>query len=113
MSRSRKILEARRQEIEAALTSLQTELEEVKRALAAVDRTAGNKSRSHPSRTKPIKVLMREILSAHPEGLQLLDIVDLLEKHGRSVSRRNTSGYLSNLKKEGKITSDGDLWKLA
>ena len=70
MSRRRKILEARRQEIEAALTSLQTELEEVKRALAAVDRTAGNKSRSHPSRTKPIKVLMREILSAHPEGLR-------------------------------------------
>lgn len=113
MSRTRQILESRRQEIEAELGSLQTELEEVKRALAAVDRTVQNRPPSGPSQMKPIKVLLREVLSAHPEGLRMQDIVAMLEEHGRSASRRNTSGYLSNLKKEGKITLDGELWKLA
>jgi hypothetical protein len=41
------------------------------------------------------------------------DIVAILEENGRSVSRRNTRGYLSDLKKEGKITLKGELWKLA
>jgi hypothetical protein len=103
----------RRHEIEAQLAHLQAELEEVKRALAAIDRSAQGTQPSDPSKIKPIKVLMREVLSAHPEGLRMQDIVAILEENGRSVSRRNTSGYLSDLKKEGKITLKGELWKLA
>ena len=114
MSRIRQILQDRLAEVERQLGPLQVERDEIRRALAAMDSGSPIQRRRLISRkTLSIPMLAQEALRAHPEGLRTAQLVEVLAaEHGREVSRRNMSWYLSNLKREGRLRLENELWKL-
>lgn len=115
----RDYLSARREEIEAQIKALRSELNEIKIAEAAL---SGDGERvamtilpgGNAIRPGSIKDWVIKALTAYPDGLDTEALIEAVRKmHGPIFLRSSTTPQLSRLKSAGLIRQDGRLWRLS
>lgn len=125
MNETQKFLTNRKSQLEAmikaATAPLQAELEQVIAALNAMPKVGATNTAqtkqpyltvaNHSAKTVPQQIMA--IIESHPQGILSKDITESVNTiYGRTLSRGNTSAYLSNLKKDGLANfDDNGLWR--
>lgn len=123
MGKITEILTKRRREvlaeIEAAVGPLQAELREIDAALEAIGGSPNRgmkpqiAARHRTRRRLSIADRTIQVLEVHPKGLKTADIAAELNKgYENIITNRNVSWYLSQLKRDGRVILERELWRI-